>query len=357
MPSKSTSGNPFQSVNMTNTKSKSSNPFANFGGLTKKTSTSSSAAAPVSFNAIVDKSSSAEKDSKGGKRDVLTDLLKFANEMSEMHPIQSWSVGLEKFISRTEIGDTKQTTPSTNGGNSKPGISKSPTSSIFPSASLKFTKDKKEDKANDVKDGAKAASNKAPFSNFTFGSPTSKVEPSSSAPSKPSSFTGFSFGSSTNSSTKDTSSKPAEFSFGKPVAPPVSAPALKEINNSENSEGFPLDEQIKVERAVNTEENIEFECRGKLYSLSNGEWKEGDAGNLCVMRHKTEDKKRIILRSELGQVRLNEAIGKSMNFDKNVNEKKGVGSVKFCGMGGIFLLKVKSNNIDKLHSTLEEMAK
>ena len=72
------------------------------------------------------------------------------------------------------------------------------------------------------------------------------------------------------------------------------------------------------------------------------------------MRHKIKGSSRLILRSELGQVRLNEAIGKAMNFEKlSSNEKKGTGTIKFRGFDCVILLKVKLDVLEHFHTMLE----
>ena len=159
----------------------------------------------------------------------------------------------------------------------------------------------------------------------------------------------FSFGTSTAKSY----SGPPEFSFGKPTAQAIGTPTPQPQGDDEDA--FPTEEKEKVEREKNTDEDIVYECRAKLFKWNDGKWQAGDVGALRVMKHKTKDSCRIVLRSELGHVRMNESIGKSMSFEKDINPKKSTGTIKFRGMGGMFLLKTKIECVNKLHATLEEI--
>jgi len=214
----------------------------------------------------------------------------------------------------------------------------------------------------------------APFSGFKFGG---KSETTSS--SNPSS--GFNFGATASSSSKATpiefsfgkpasssdappefnfgkpassSSKP-EFSFGKPAVPSFT-PSTTKPDEIVESDGFPIEKPGEVARIENADEDIIFECRSKLYVFVDGEWKAGEAGRLCLFKHKTEDKKRVVLRNALGNVRLNEAIGPGMTFKKTINNKKKIGSIQFRGREKTYMLRVKEDSAEQLHTNLEKMA-
>ena len=126
----------------------------------------------------------------------------------------------------------------------------------------------------------------------------------------------FSFGTSTAKSYPG----PPEFSFGKPTAQTISTPTPQPQGDDEVA--FPAEEKEKVDREKYTDEDIVYECRAKRFKWNDGKWQAGDVGALRVMKHKTKVSCRIVLRSELGHVRMNESTGRSMSFEKDVNPKK-----------------------------------
>ena len=84
---------------------------------------------------------------------------------------------------------------------------------------------------------------------------------------------------------------------------------------------------------------------------------------LRLYRHKTTSKQRIVIRNEIGKVQFNVAVSKGMTFEKVINStKKGKATfVKFLACEDpekgleTFMIQVKPESVDKLHSTLEGM--
>ena len=103
--------------------------------------------------------------------------------------------------------------------------------------------------------------------------------------------------------------------------------------------------------------------RAKKLKYENSHWKKYGTGVLRLYRHKVTKKQKLVLRNEIGKIQLNLAIGKGMAFTKEVkNGKKGVAAyVRFMAVEdpkkGVenFMLQVKPEDVDKLHSVLEGM--
>eukprot|EP00555_Chaetoceros_dichaeta_P002841 CAMPEP_0198249346 /NCGR_PEP_ID=MMETSP1447-20131203/904_1 /TAXON_ID=420782 /ORGANISM="Chaetoceros dichaeta, Strain CCMP1751" /LENGTH=407 /DNA_ID=CAMNT_0043933959 /DNA_START=74 /DNA_END=1297 /DNA_ORIENTATION=- len=183
-----------------------------------------------------------------------------------------------------------------------------------------------------------------PSSTLMFGMP-SNTPPAAAAPPKP--FSGFSFA----------------------AGPVVSAatPAIPDapLNSSTTETGDEIskDETTKIEVVTNEEEEELYLCRAKYRKFIKTEsiWKDFSAGKLRLCRHKTKKTHYLTLRNEYGSVQLNLAISKGMTF-KKVPKKK-IGSIQFVAVQDSaigfesFVLVVRPDHLDKLHDTLEEMAK
>ena len=92
-------------------------------------------------------------------------------------------------------------------------------------------------------------------------------------------------------------------------------------------------------------------------------WKKYGTGVLRLYRHKTTSKQRMVIRNEIGKVQFNVGISKGMTFEKIINDTK-KGKATFVKFGACedpekgleaFMLQVKPEAIDKLHSVLEGM--
>lgn len=183
-----------------------------------------------------------------------------------------------------------------------------------------------------------------PTSSLTFG-----ISSKAPAATPPAPFAGFSFGS---------------FGAGSVAAapaPPSSGPVVP--SGKEVDDAMPKEEATKVLKVTNEEEEELFLSRGKYRKFMKEEkiWKDFSAGPLRLTRNKTTKKCGIVLRNEYGNVQLNLAVSKGMTFSKISNKR--IGSVKFAAVQDSdvgfesFLLVVRPEQLDKLHETLEEMAK
>ena len=367
-------GNPFAGTKLTGTQS--SNPFAS----TKLNSGSSNPFAKASLTSNNSSSvgfPSSKGDNKangligGGKHRNVQELLDCVMYMTKHHPKQSWSAGIKYLLSKDSSVSDDSTLPlvdnsdkdkSTTVLTSKPEPIQSPSPAPLPFGSKKSNKVNSDPLApapfSGFKFGGKSetTSSSTPSSGFNFGataSSTSKAKPIEFSFGKPASSSDappeFNFGKPASSSSKP------EFSFGKPAIPSFT-PSTTKPDESAESDGFPIEKPEEVARVENTDEDIIFECRSKLYVFVDGEWKAGEAGRLCLFKHKTEDKKRVVLRNALGNVRLNEAIGSGMTFKKTINNKKKIGSIQFRGREKTYMLRVKEDSAEQLHTNLEKMA-
>jgi len=180
-----------------------------------------------------------------------------------------------------------------------------------------------------------------PTSSLTFG-----ISPKAPAAEPPAKFTGFSFGAG---------------SVASAPPPPSNAPVVPSIK--EVGDAMPKEETTKVIPVTNEEEDELFLCRGKYRKFIKDEkiWKDFSAGRLRLFRHKITKKCGIILRNEYGNVQLNLTVSQGMTFSKMPGKR--IGSVKFAAVQDSaigfesFLLVVRPEQLDKLHETLEEMAK
>jgi len=174
----------------------------------------------------------------------------------------------------------------------------------------------------------------------------------------------FSFTSKPAAPSAGTTSAPS-FSFGAPSSSASNAaPSMGTSSNSNNDDptSNPDNGKVeKVEQEENTEEEILQEVRAKHIKFENGSWKKYGAGVLRLYRHKSNSKCRMVIRNEIGKVQFNVGVSKGMKFDKVIKDtKKGKCCfVKFFAVEDAskglesFMLQVKPDCVDKLHSTLE----
>ncbi|GMI07766.1 hypothetical protein TrLO_g11550 [Triparma laevis f. longispina] len=201
----------------------------------------------------------------------------------------------------------------------------------------------------------------APAPSFNFNSGASQL-PTAPAPAPaPAAFSGFNFGggSSIAPAPALTSAPSFSFSGGATTAPaPANANANASAPPAEDGDSFPVEKPAELEKEENTEEDLLLEVKAKYYRLKTGEgWKDRGVGNAKLYRHKTTSKCRLVMRNSIGKVGLNTSINAaSQKFEKLGGKQS---SCKFIiqddeGMAQI-MLKVKPENLDKLHSTLEAM--
>mmetsp|Transcript_146 Transcript_146/g.295 ORF Transcript_146/g.295 Transcript_146/m.295 type:complete len:482 (-) Transcript_146:208-1653(-) len=219
----------------------------------------------------------------------------------------------------------------------------------------------------------------------TTGKPTDKNEPSSNVtssppPAKP--FAAFDFGASSAPSagtfsftSKNNNDAPAAYSTAtaKPtfsfesIPPPSSSAAstTASSNNDDDPTTNPDDGKVSVQQEENKDEDILMEIRAKHLKCVDGKWKKFGAGVLRLYRHKETSKHRMVLRNEIGKVQLNLAVSKGMPLDKHL-KKGSKGAAAYVSFAAVeneeagmerFMLQVKPEELDNLHSTLSEMAK
>jgi hypothetical protein len=187
----------------------------------------------------------------------------------------------------------------------------------------------------------------APAPTFSFGGSTAK--PASSPATAP--ITGFSF-------------NLAQPVAAAPVAAPVpaaSAPApAADAGDGEDGEEE-ADEQVVLESA-DVDWNGVYQCKAKVYHYRDeGKISRFGNGDIKVQRHKTNGTRRMVMRDVAGKVLMNMGISNGMSFHKII--KQGKACVNFIGLmdtgrgSEMFLLLCRTDDLDKLHSTLEELAK
>ena len=183
----------------------------------------------------------------------------------------------------------------------------------------------------------------APAPSFSFGG--SAAKPASSP--TPASSTGFSFN----------LAQPAAAAPASAPAAPAPAPSA----DAEDGEEVEADEQIVLESA-DVDWNQVFQCKARVYHhRDEGKPSRFASGDIKVQRHKTNGTRRMVMRDVAGKVLMNMGIASGMSFQKSIMQGKA--RVNFVGLmdsdrgSEMFLLLCKTDELDKLHSTLEELAK
>uniref|UniRef100_A0A7S2KZ98 RanBD1 domain-containing protein n=1 Tax=Leptocylindrus danicus TaxID=163516 RepID=A0A7S2KZ98_9STRA len=273
-----------------------SNPFAGFQGLAPSAMSASTPkisfqSAPLQSAAVTSNtSSSSTKTTKDHK------FFTYFEAMAKHRAKESWSAGIKDAI-REEISAMKQFAL----------VSSNVAAATVPSAEP----------------------------SFSFGAKTNNSQTSAAATTKP--FTGFSFGG------------------AKATPMPVTTSAAGATTTADGDEnGFPKEEREAVAKEENKDENVLYEVRAKLYKFSDGGLKASDAGPVQLLQRKDDpSKKRLVMRNDVGKVRLNEAIGKGMTLKKReIVKGRSTGSVMFQSAGGTFELKTKVENLDALYSAI-----
>jgi hypothetical protein len=105
-----------------------------------------------------------------------------------------------------------------------------------------------------------------------------------------------------------------------------------------------------------------YQCKAKVYHhRDEGKPSRFATGDIKVQRHKTNGTRRMVMRDVAGKVLMNMGISNGMSFHKII--KQGKACVNFIGLmdtgrgSEMFLLLCRTDDLDKLHSTLEELAK
>ena len=205
-------------------------------------------------------------------------------------------------------------------------------------------------------DENKSQSSATTFSGFSFA-PSSAPPPSSKG-------TTFSFtGGSVPAPTAASSSKPS-FSFGAQPAAPSGGNSGNPITNEDDPTSNPDDGKLDIGKEENEDEKILYEVRARLIKLVEGNWNKLGVGVLRLYSNKKTQKKRMVLRNEVGKVMFNVAIGKGMQFKKS-SQKTKKGEVWHVGFMAVedakegpkqVMLNVKKEVVDEFHEKLEEVA-
>jgi len=241
----------------------------------------------------------------------------------------------------------------------------------------------------------KPASSANPSSTFSFGVKKAESPPPASAPPAGSTFN-FSFGakkpdaSSSEPSFKKPDAgasasagafsfnfkapteKPAgattfgasPFSFkastpAAPAAPAGSTSGGRSDGAAAGEEDKARDERVEVIRADDGDEETKHEVRAKALRFDKGgegeaaRWREMGVGVLRVMVSKTQpDKARLVLRNDVGKVRLNIALYKGMKVEDNGKALTFVAALEEHGLSTI-MLKTKAQNLAGLSEAID----
>eukprot|EP00814_Leptocylindrus_danicus_P022151 CAMPEP_0116044496 /NCGR_PEP_ID=MMETSP0321-20121206/27030_1 /TAXON_ID=163516 /ORGANISM="Leptocylindrus danicus var. danicus, Strain B650" /LENGTH=233 /DNA_ID=CAMNT_0003525595 /DNA_START=404 /DNA_END=1101 /DNA_ORIENTATION=- len=232
--------------------------------------------------------------------------------MAKHRAKESWSAGIKDAI-REEISAMKQFAL----------VSSNVAAATVPSAEPSFSFGAKTNNSQ-----TSAAATTKPF---TFGATPASPAASTTKP--------FTFGATPASPAAATTKPFTGFSFGgaKATPMPVTTSAAGATTTADGDEnGFPKEEREAVAKEENKDENVLYEVRAKLYKFSDGGLKASDAGPVQLLQRKDDpSKKRLVMRNDVGKVRLNEAIGKGMTLKKReIVKGRSTGSVMFQSAGG-----------------------
>ena len=351
------SSNPFGGVNLQANSSKPSggsslNPF----GAVKQNS--STAPAPAQLPVWSAPKPAPPSSSSGTKLERLNaSFIKWLQRQRVENPASDYSAGIQDYIKYASLALSESNPisarapvsapPPASAPAPKPAPAPAPVPAPAPAPSFNFN-------SGGAKSSPAKAPTLAPTPSFNFNGGTSKPTP---APA-PASFSGFNFGGGSALAPAPAPSSAPSFSFSTGGAASAPAPAPAPPAAGEDGDSFPVEKPTELEKEENTEENLLLEVKAKYYRLKTGEgWKDRGVGNVKLYRHKTTSKCRLVMRNSIGKVGLNTSINAaSQNFEKLGGKQS---SCKFIiqdeeGMAQV-MLKVKPENLDKLHSTLEAM--
>ncbi|CAB1099373.1 unnamed protein product [Ectocarpus sp. CCAP 1310/34] len=132
------------------------------------------------------------------------------------------------------------------------------------------------------------------------------------------------------------------------IPPPVAAGSSAA---DAEEDGMPKEDPSKLERAPGEEnEEVVGTFRAKLFrfKMEDKTWGDMGVGMLRLMKHTTNDSRRLVLRNDMGKVLLNAAVYKGMSVTKAKN------MIKFAANVGdgltSFMVKVTADEIDDLHT-------
>jgi len=168
---------------------------------------------------------------------------------------------------------------------------------------------------------------------------------------------GFSFG----------SAAPSTFSFNLPASSafPSNFPTASNTNDNKIEDEDEMPKEKPAELGRNEEEDAKeetkFEIRAKMFKVADEDGKKVNKdlgiGIVKILKDRTSEKCRILMRSDTGRVQLNLGLYKGMKFNPSANSS----SVSFCVPSedpqsplDIRILKVKKGKLDSLLSKLEE---
>jgi hypothetical protein len=197
-----------------------------------------------------------------------------------------------------------------------------------------------------------------------------KSEPSTS-------FSVFSFASSSAPRAPETTTTTFSFTGGStaaPVAAAVSAPSfsfgaqpaatISGTANDDDPTFNPDDGKLEVGHEENKDEETLYEVRARLVKMIGGAWNKSCTGPCRLYRNTLTEKKRMVLRNDVGKVMLNVAVSKGMPF-KKISQRTRKGEVWHVSFMAVedesegakqIMLNVKKEDIDKFHEKLENMA-
>mmetsp|Transcript_17440 Transcript_17440/g.35520 ORF Transcript_17440/g.35520 Transcript_17440/m.35520 type:complete len:235 (-) Transcript_17440:1001-1705(-) len=143
---------------------------------------------------------------------------------------------------------------------------------------------------------------------------------------------------------------------------PIDESVIKS-NNKWNKKSV-ISARKSVEGIESNEVEVLLELRSKVFKLGSKKWDQCGSGILRIYRHKPSRKTQMVLRNQCGIVQLNLAINYGMKFVQvENNAAKGVTTfVRFGATddatGGVahFMLQVKPELLERLHSTLTKLA-
>jgi len=104
---------------------------------------------------------------------------------------------------------------------------------------------------------------------------------------------------------------------------------------------FPLEEPAKIIKLENLDEDNLFESRAKLQKFSNNEWVEIGVGTFSILKHKQNQKVRVVMRNSIGKLVLNSYLFSNMPLTRQKN-------------GVMFPCVTEENKIEKFYLKVKE---
>ncbi|CEG40986.1 Ran-binding protein RANBP3 [Plasmopara halstedii] len=324
---------------LTTTKSPAtSNPFADFSGLTGSSNKSE-------VKIVSGSNSVAAGSYQQAMEELNKAFMSFVNGEAQKYPSASWNSSVQEYLKYAEEIATKH-------ASTKP-VAINDTKCAFPSPfSLNST-------------SAPATSSVAPLSfamesdekttpAFSFGA---LPKPAASVSSTPA--TKFSFGTMTSSSLS--SNAPGGLSFGT-VASSASIP-IPTASGDENEENIGREEATVIIKADSSDEDCKFEAeKTKIYEFKKAEKRWADKGvhPLKILVNKKTNSSRILVRNEIGKIVLNAALYKGIAVRPHEVKGKttGVTLALQVNDGELtqYLLKVNAARVNEFIKALESAA-